>query len=111
MDPPNPTRGRQLSGAVIALSPSVDLAITKDHAVAVLYGDATPLTSGNAVHHLSGHNLVVNGPDAGHVWLDDRACDGPISPQVDDTDRITFDRWYLTWLEQAEATCAGHATT
>lgn len=54
---------------------------------------------------------VVNGPDAGHVWLDDRACDGPISPQVDDTDRITFNRWYLTWLEQAEATGAGHAMT
>ncbi|MFC5102649.1 hypothetical protein [Kibdelosporangium philippinense] len=28
----------------------------KDHAVAVPYGDATPPTSGNVVHHLSGHN-------------------------------------------------------
>jgi hypothetical protein len=52
--------------------------------------------------------LVVNGPETGHVWVDDRACDGPISPQVDDTGRVTFDRWYLTWLDQAETTCAQH---
>src|SRR5262245_59329886 len=32
------------------------LAISKDHAVAVLYGDATPSTSRNAKHHLAGHN-------------------------------------------------------
>lgn len=31
-------------------------AISKDHAVAVLYGDAMPPTSGNAIHHLSGLN-------------------------------------------------------
>jgi hypothetical protein len=54
--------------------------------------------------------LVVNGPDAGHVWQDNRACDGPISPYVDDTGRTTFDRWYLTWLEQAEGACARHST-
>jgi hypothetical protein len=54
--------------------------------------------------------LVVNGPDAGHVWLDERASDGPVSPHADGTDRVTFDRWYLTWLEQAEATCNRHTT-
>lgn len=54
--------------------------------------------------------LVVNGPDAGHVWVDNRASDGPISPHVDDTGRVTFDRWYLTWLERAEATCAQDTT-
>jgi hypothetical protein len=54
--------------------------------------------------------LVVNGPDAGHVWLDGRASDGPLSPHVDDTGRVTFDRWYLTWLARAEATCARHTT-
>jgi hypothetical protein len=55
--------------------------------------------------------LVVNGPDAGRVWFDDRASDGPISPHVDDAGRTTFDRWYLTWLERAEATYARHTTT
>ena len=54
--------------------------------------------------------LVVNGPDAGHVWADGRVSDGPISPYVDDTGRATFDRWYLRWLEEAEARCARHTT-
>lgn len=57
-------------------------------------------------HHGCGYYdlLVVNGPDAGHVWTDNRASDGPLSPLVDDIGRVTFDRWYLTWLERAEAT-------
>ena len=52
--------------------------------------------------------LVVNGPDAGHIWFDGRAADGPISPQLDDLGRVTFDRWYLTWLARAEELCAQH---
>jgi hypothetical protein len=55
--------------------------------------------------------LVVNGPDAGHVWLDDRAADGPLSPHVDDTGHVTFDRWYLNWLGRAETTCARDTAT
>lgn len=54
--------------------------------------------------------LVVNGPDAGHVWLDNRASDGPLSPRVEETGRATFAGWYLTWLERAEATCARNTT-
>jgi hypothetical protein len=50
--------------------------------------------------------LVVNGPDAGHVWVDNRVVDGPISPYVEDSGRVTFDRWYLTWLADAEDLCA-----
>jgi hypothetical protein len=52
--------------------------------------------------------LVVNSPNAGHIWLDGRACDGPIPPRVGDSGRVTFDRWHLTWLEQAEAAGARH---
>jgi hypothetical protein len=52
--------------------------------------------------------LVVNGPDAGHIWFDGRAADGPISPHIDDTGRVTFDRWYLTWLAGAEELCGRH---
>lgn len=53
--------------------------------------------------------LVVNGPDAGHIWCDGRAADGPISPHTDDGGRVTFDRWYLTWLAHAEQSCARRA--
>lgn len=63
-------------------------------------------------HHGCGYYdlLVVNGPDAGHIWFDGRAADGPISPHTDDDGRITFDRWYLTWLADAEEQCAPHTT-
>jgi hypothetical protein len=62
-------------------------------------------------HHGCGYYdlLVVNGPDAGHIWFDGRAADGPISPHIDDSDRVTFDRWYLTWLADAEELCTAHA--
>lgn len=61
-------------------------------------------------HHGCGYYdlLVVNGPDTGHVWHDSRASDGPIAPVIDDTGQVTFDRWYLIWLNQAEAICAQH---
>lgn len=63
-------------------------------------------------HHGCGYYdlPVVNGPDAGHIWLDDRASDGPVSPHVDEAGRVTFDRWFLTWLELAETTCARHTS-
>lgn len=63
-------------------------------------------------HHGCGYYdlLVVNGPDAGHIWFDGRAADGPIRPQTDDGGRIRFDRWYLTWLVRAEEQCGLHAT-
>lgn len=50
--------------------------------------------------------LVINGPDAGHLWFDGRAADGPISPHIDNLGRVTFDRWYMTWLARAEELCA-----
>ena len=46
--------------------------------------------------------LVVNGPDRGVVWSDCEAADGGVSPQVDNQGRVTFDRWYLSWLAKAE---------
>ncbi|MFI9385700.1 hypothetical protein [Kutzneria sp. NPDC052558] len=49
---------------------------------------------------------MVNGPNAGHVWTDDRASDGPIYPLTDDGGRITSDRWHRKRLTEAEALCA-----
>lgn len=60
--------------------------------VADTYG-TIPLSHGGCGYY---DLLVVNGLAAGHVWLDARASDGPISPYVDDNGRVTFDRWYLT---------------
>ena len=47
--------------------------------------------------------LVVNGPQRGYVWNDDRADYAGISPLRDtDGKQVTFTDWYLTWLENAE---------
>nr|BFE99245.1 hypothetical protein GCM10020241_09210 [Streptoalloteichus tenebrarius] len=54
--------------------------------------------------------LVVNGPDHGAVWIDDRAAEYGIYPKTDSQGRVTFDRRYLEWLADAEATCARHAS-
>jgi hypothetical protein len=43
--------------------------------------------------------LVVEGPETGNVWLDDRASDGGLMPHVDSAGRhMTFAAWYLQWL-------------
>lgn len=59
----------------------------EDHDEADTYGTIPLSHQGCGYYDL----LVVNGPDAGHVWIDNRASDGPISPHVDATDRATFD--------------------
>jgi hypothetical protein len=43
--------------------------------------------------------LVVSGPHAGEVWIDDRSSDGGIRP----ADPARFDGWYLSWLGDVEA--------
>jgi SMI1 / KNR4 family (SUKH-1) len=56
--------------------------------------------------------LVASGPERGNVWSDDRADGEDLMPSAesgsrssrDDPDRLTFSRWYLAWLEAAEAT-------
>jgi len=46
--------------------------------------------------------LVVTGPEAGNVWCDDRADLKGLFPLIGKTgDRVTFYRWYRTWLDEA----------
>jgi hypothetical protein len=47
--------------------------------------------------------LIVSGPRRGTVWTDDRPGHGPLRPELDTTGaRLTFARWYLDWLDDAE---------
>ncbi|UOD33033.1 SMI1/KNR4 family protein [Massilia violaceinigra] len=45
--------------------------------------------------------LVVTGEEYGHVWMDDRCCDGGIHPDTafGQSGRITFLAWYELWLD------------
>jgi hypothetical protein len=46
--------------------------------------------------------LVVTGPEAGHIWCDDRADLNGLYPfQQDGLARVTFIEWYSRWLQQA----------
>lgn len=44
--------------------------------------------------------LVVNGPEYGNIWIDDRASNGEIVPLEDGVSggRVTFGSWYMSWL-------------
>ncbi|MGW4646637.1 SMI1/KNR4 family protein [Kitasatospora sp. NPDC004289] len=47
--------------------------------------------------------LVVNGPESGRIWEDLRADEVDLAPLLDEGGRpVTFARWYLDWLDQAE---------
>jgi len=59
--------------------------------------------------------LVVSGPQRGTIWSDTRVDDEPaynpelhdLTPlRADDGTPMTFARWYLAWLEQAEGRTA-----
>jgi hypothetical protein len=50
--------------------------------------------------------LVVSGPDRGTVWDDSRAVGEPLVPLAGPAGRLTFHRWYMNWLNQAED-CVG----
>jgi hypothetical protein len=46
--------------------------------------------------------LVVNGPEKGNVWQDNRADQGGIEPlQTATQKRVTFFEWYRSWLDEA----------
>ena len=49
-------------------------------------------------------NLVVNGPEYGHIWVDSRGGDGGIFPDsfFGQSGRVTFLEWYQLWLDQCE---------
>jgi len=46
--------------------------------------------------------LVITGPEAGHVWCDNRVDEKGLSPAETGTkERVTFVEWYLAWLDDA----------
>lgn len=46
--------------------------------------------------------LIVNGPQRGYVWGDDRADSNGLYPIEDGSgEQMTFSGWYLSWLHQA----------
>lgn len=49
--------------------------------------------------------LIISGTHRGTVWSDCRVDDIDLAPLLDDAGTpVSFARWYLDWLEQAEAT-------
>ncbi|MEZ6143365.1 MAG: SMI1/KNR4 family protein [Zavarzinella sp.] len=44
------------------------------------------------------HWLVINGPQKGFVWADERVDDLGISPLRSDSKQMTFSDWYMSWL-------------
>ena len=50
-------------------------------------------------------NLVVNGPEYGNIWVDDRGNDGGVYPDpfFGRTNRTDFLTWYEIWLERTES--------
>ncbi|HEY6798559.1 MAG TPA: SMI1/KNR4 family protein [Kineosporiaceae bacterium] len=49
--------------------------------------------------------LILHGPDAGRIWLDDRGAGIDLEPALGrDGNPHTFTSWYLSWLAGAEST-------
>jgi hypothetical protein len=48
-------------------------------------------------------NLVVNGPEYGNIWVDDRCNDGGLypDPYFGQKDRTEFLNWYELWLDRS----------
>ncbi|MBO9591786.1 MAG: SMI1/KNR4 family protein [Niabella sp.] len=48
-------------------------------------------------------SLVVNGPEKGNMWTDERINDGDIHPsdELGNTEKISFLNWYELWLDNA----------
>ena len=48
-------------------------------------------------------NLVVSGPEYGHIWIDDRCNEQGIypDPYFGNRDHIDFLNWYELWLDQS----------
>ncbi|HBI44939.1 MAG TPA: hypothetical protein DDY78_19100 [Planctomycetales bacterium] len=44
--------------------------------------------------------LVVTGPEAGHVWDDDRTDYGGLKPVQSKGERVGFLQWYRSWLDE-----------
>ncbi|MFP9116827.1 SMI1/KNR4 family protein [Flavobacterium sp. RNTU_13] len=48
-------------------------------------------------------NLVVSGSEKGNIWVDCRASDGGIYPNLKNNQRINFLDWYELWLDKSLA--------
>ena len=48
-------------------------------------------------------NLVVNGPEKGNIWVDDRGSDGGVYPDsyFGQDERTSFLDWYILWLDSS----------
>lgn len=46
--------------------------------------------------------LIVSGPERGRIWYDGRADEEDMTPLLIDGQPATFERWYLSWLNEAE---------
>jgi len=47
--------------------------------------------------------LIISGPERGRIWSDNRVDEEDLKPLLDDNGApMTFARWYLSWLEEAE---------
>lgn len=47
--------------------------------------------------------LIISGPERGRIWSDNRVDDEDLKALRDDDGApMTFARWYLTWLDEAE---------
>ncbi|MFN8398011.1 MAG: SMI1/KNR4 family protein [Bacteroidia bacterium] len=57
-------------------------------------------------------NMVVNGPDYGKMWVDDRANDGGFYPDhlLGNEQRLEFLDWYELWLDQSIAEISAKAS-
>ena len=62
------------------------------------YGRLNLADYGRGVHI----SLIVNGPQAGFMWTDDRANDGGIYPsnELGNFTKISFLDWYELWLDE-----------
>ena len=70
---------------------------TRYYSPALTDGSIPICTLGCALRFL----LIVTGPEAGHVWADDRADDKGLAPLGEGSRRLTFSEWYLAWMERA----------
>ncbi|MFK0047477.1 SMI1/KNR4 family protein [Streptomyces sp. NPDC090741] len=49
--------------------------------------------------------LVISGTHRGTIWSDCRADDADLAPLLDNNGKpVTFARWYIDWLQEAELT-------
>lgn len=48
-------------------------------------------------------SLIVNGPEKGNMWTDDRVSDGGLYPTIElgNKNKITFLDWYELWLDNS----------